>query len=98
MGFSRQEFWSGLPCSPSGYLLEPGVGLACLMSPALANGFFTTSTTWEEHQVNKAKIDTTANGNTKLQLLSCNSPYKQGENKTKYMIIPVDAEKAFKKN
>ena len=25
MGFSRQEYWSGLPCQPPGYLLAPGV-------------------------------------------------------------------------
>ena len=25
MGFSRQEYWSGLPCSPQGDILDPGV-------------------------------------------------------------------------
>ena len=25
MGFSRQEYWSGLPCSPSGDLPNPGI-------------------------------------------------------------------------
>ena len=25
MGFSRQEYWSGLPCPPSGDLLDPGI-------------------------------------------------------------------------
>ena len=25
MGFSRQEYWSGLPCSPPGDLLDPGI-------------------------------------------------------------------------
>ena len=25
MGFSRQEYWSGLPCPPSGHLTDPGV-------------------------------------------------------------------------
>ena len=43
MGFSRQEYWNGLPCPPS----DPGVEPMSLMSPALADGFFTTSTTWE---------------------------------------------------
>ena len=47
MGFSRQEYWSGLPCPPPGELPDPGIELASLMSPALAGGFFTTSTTWE---------------------------------------------------
>ena len=25
MGFSRQEYWSGLPCSPPGDLPNPGI-------------------------------------------------------------------------
>ena len=47
MGFSRQEFWSELPCPPPGELLNPGTEPASLMSPALAGRFFTTSATWE---------------------------------------------------
>ena len=44
MGFSRQGYWSGLPCLPPGDLPNPGIKLASL---ALAGGFFTTSATWE---------------------------------------------------
>ena len=47
MGFSRQEYWSGLPCPPPGDLPDPGMESASLMSPALAGMFFTTSATWE---------------------------------------------------
>ena len=47
MGFSRQEYWSGLPCPPPGDLPDPGIKPAVLKSPALAGGFFTTSATWE---------------------------------------------------
>ena len=47
MGLSRQEYWSGLPCSPPGDLPDPGIESLFLMSPALADRFFTTSTTWE---------------------------------------------------
>ena len=43
MGFSRKEYWSGLPCP----LLDPGIKPVSLTSPALAGRFFTTSTTWE---------------------------------------------------
>ena len=50
MGFSRQEYWSGLLCPPPGDLPDPEIKLESLMSPALASGFFTTSTTWEAHQ------------------------------------------------
>ena len=43
MGFSRQEHWCGLPYPPPGALPDPGVESASLMSAALADGFFTTS-------------------------------------------------------
>ena len=47
MGFSRQEYWSGLPSPPPGDLPDPGIKPASLMSPVLAGRFFTTSTPWE---------------------------------------------------
>ena len=47
LGFSRQEYWSGLPCPSPGNLPNPRVEPEFLMSPALAEGFFTTGTTWE---------------------------------------------------
>ena len=46
-GFSRQEHWSGLSCPPPGDLPDPGIKPASLMSPALADKFFTTSAPWE---------------------------------------------------
>ena len=45
MGFTRQEYWSGLPLSPSGDLPDPGIEPVSLTSPASVGGFFTTSTT-----------------------------------------------------
>ena len=47
MGFSRQEYWSGLPCPPPWYLADPRIEPVSLNSPALAGRFFTTSTTRE---------------------------------------------------
>ena len=47
MGFSRPEYWSGLPCPSSGDLPDPGIKPRCLSSPALAGRFFTNSATWE---------------------------------------------------
>ena len=47
MGFSRQEYWSGLPCPPPGDLPEPGIKPASLTSPALAGKFFTARDTQE---------------------------------------------------
>ena len=46
MGFSRQEYWSGLPFPPPGDLPKPGIEPAPLMSSALAGRFF-TGATWE---------------------------------------------------
>ena len=40
MGFSRQEYWSGLPCPPPGDLPDPGIKP---VSPALVGGFYTTA-------------------------------------------------------
>ena len=57
MGFSRQEYWSGLPCPFPGDFPDPGIESASLMSPALAGMLF-TSTTWE-------------NRSSLLLLLSC---------------------------
>ena len=49
MGFSRQDYWSGLPCLSSGDLPDPGID--SLSSPASAGRFFTTSATWEARGV-----------------------------------------------
>ena len=48
MGFSRQEYWSGLPCPPRGQLPNPGPEPASLRSSVLAGRFFTASATWED--------------------------------------------------
>ena len=45
MGFSRQEYWSGLPYPPPGDLPNPGIEPTFLTSSALAAGLFTTSAT-----------------------------------------------------
>ena len=44
MGFSRQEYWSGLQYPSLGDLPNPGIELMSL-SPALAGRFFTISST-----------------------------------------------------
>ena len=46
-GFSRQEYWSGLPCPPPGGLPNPGIEPLFLVSAALAGGFFTASATYK---------------------------------------------------
>ena len=47
MGFSRHEYWSGLPCPLPGDLPDPEITSSSLTSPALVGRFFTTGTSWE---------------------------------------------------
>ena len=42
MGFSRQEYWSELPCPPLRDFPDSGTEPVSLTSPVLAGGFFTT--------------------------------------------------------
>ena len=43
MGFSRQEYWSGLPFPPPGHLPDPEIEPAFLASPALQTDFYCLS-------------------------------------------------------
>ena len=47
MGFSWQEYRSGLPCSPPGDLSYPGIEPVSPVSSVLAGRFFTANTTWK---------------------------------------------------
>ena len=42
VGFSRQEYRSGVPYAPPEGLADPGIELASPVFPALAGGFCTT--------------------------------------------------------
>ena len=46
MGFSEQEHWTGFPFLSPGVLSNPGIEVMSLVSLVLAEGFFTTSTTY----------------------------------------------------
>ena len=56
MGFSRQRYWSGLPRPPPGDLPDSGMKPESLRSLALASGFFTTSATWEAHDIEREGV------------------------------------------
>ena len=47
MGFSRQEYWSGLPCPPPWALPDPTIEPVSLTFSELAGRFFYTSATWD---------------------------------------------------
>ena len=55
MGFSRQEYQSGLLCPPPGDLHNPGIKPESLMPPALVGRFFIPSATREEvtYEINR---------------------------------------------
>ena len=48
MGFSRRESWNGRSSLLPGYLPNAGIKPMSLLSPSLAGGFLTTSTTWKQ--------------------------------------------------
>ena len=47
MGFSMQEYWSGLPCPSPENLPDPGIERMPLMSPAFVSRFLATSTSYK---------------------------------------------------
>ena len=53
MGFSRQEYWSGLPCPPPGDLPDPGIEPISLCLLHWQAGFFLplspSGNPWNEH-------------------------------------------------
>ena len=57
-GFSKQKYQNGLLCPPPVELPNTGIKTAPLMSPALAAGFFTTSTTWEAQHIHATEYKT----------------------------------------
>ena len=57
MGFSRQEYWSGLLVPTPGDLPDLGIEPTSLASPALARGLFTIRTAWETLEIyNKSRL------------------------------------------
>ena len=63
MGFSRQESWSGLPCSPPRDLPHPRDPTCSLTPSALAIGFFTINATWEIPYENEEVVKKTSSKN-----------------------------------
>ena len=51
MGFSRQEYLSGLPHPAPGDLPNAGTEPLSPVSPAMVGRFFNTSTTWEAQSI-----------------------------------------------
>ena len=49
MGFSTQEYWSGLPCRPPGDHPDPGIKLVSPVAPVLQADSFTSEPPWRPH-------------------------------------------------
>ena len=73
LGFSRQEYWSGLPFASPGKLPDPGIEPASLRSPALAGRFFITRATWEAALPTPKKVEWAA---SKERLYSIEHPLR----------------------
>ena len=75
MGFSRQEYWSGLPCPSPGNLPNPGIEPRSLASSALADRFSTIVTTWGA-PCNNCEIKTIVpRGDTSLNISTRRPPW-----------------------
>ena len=53
IGFSRQEYWSGLPFPLPGDLPDPGIEPTSHVSPALIGRFFTTEPPGKPREVDE---------------------------------------------
>ena len=71
MGFPRQEYWSGLPFPPPGYLPHQGSNSCLLMSFALWGGFFTTKANWKAAKI-RSKWETPRFRRKKLSCILSN--------------------------
>ena len=77
MGFSRQEYWSGLSFSSPGHLPDPWIKP---ISHALAGRFFTASATWEAHSY-ESKSENRSVVSDSLRLHELYSPWNSpGQN------------------
>ena len=77
MRFSRQEYWSGLPCPPPGDLPNPGIEPTPLRSPALAGRFIATEDAMVGcyHQLNGHEFEQTLGDTEGQGSLPCCRPW-----------------------
>ena len=67
MGFTRQEYWSGLPCPPPGDRPGPGIEPALCLLHWQAR-FFTTGATWEALSIYTIKTGSSCTTETNTAL------------------------------
>ena len=69
VGFSRQDYWSGLSCPLPGDVPDPGIKPASLLSPALAGELFTTHATWEAPSIILSPLNSHVGDQVKMKNL-----------------------------
>ena len=74
MGFSRQEYWSGLPFSSLEDLPDPEIKPTSLTSHTLAGRFFTTSAARETHTLHEVKVLVAQSCLTLCDPMDCSPP------------------------
>ena len=77
MGFSGQEYWSGLPYPSPGDLPDPGIEPGSLVSLALAGGFFTTVPPGKPSPIKSVMVNIL---NFVARLWCCNTKATTGNN------------------
>ena len=58
IGFTRQEYWNGLPFPPPEGLPDPGIEPTSPVSLALAGGFFTTEPPRDQQSISRRMNET----------------------------------------
>ena len=101
MGFSRQEYCSGLPCPPSGDLPDLGTETACPVSPDQAGGFFTTRAirealtlcrTLQTHLITSSELNFLKFCDTSFSWQTISSIFNQGSFNNMYSWFPRNLE------
>ena len=69
MGFSSQEYGSGLLFPTPGNLPNPEIKPKFLMSLSLAGGFFITSATWEAIHIYITRVTVVINKSERIQYI-----------------------------
>ena len=90
MGFSRQEYCSGLPYHPPGDLPDPGIEPTSLMSPALTVGFFTTSATGKSQTPSYLTVNTLSTDNSSLLSCPINSTHLSSANTDLWLLSWIE--------
>ena len=73
MGFSRQEYWSGLPCPPPRHLPDPELESACPVSLALQMDSLPTEPPGKPLRMTGGVLKTTNARHSELGILNSDS-------------------------